>query len=390
MSITGTGDLLDLDSEEFLTNPWPMYRHLQATDPVHWSAQANAFLVVKHADVAAALVDRRLISDFPMRTSRRLFGQTVLDSDGPKHRELRQLFTPLFGASGVRRLRTEILVPVVEEVLDSVEGSAEVDFMAQVAVAVPYGMVTRLLGLPPEDAAWLRPRVRPLAGAIDLPPESVDTARAAMAELTGYLANLLADRRTNDRLTLLDLLIPPGESIDPQLLSTAILFLLAATETSVANIGTVMHAVLANGIEPDALLDDKFRDQAVRETLRWEPPTHSVLRYAASDLTIRDVPIRRRSAVLLSLAGANRDEEAFADPDSWRPGRPEQRTLTFGAGAHTCLGINLALAEFDVLFERLARRYRGFRQSGPLDELRGHVFRGPTRLRLRWEHRNDR
>ncbi|MFB9446608.1 cytochrome P450 [Dactylosporangium vinaceum] len=387
MSVTGTEYSPDLTSDEFQTNPWPIYQRLRNTDPVHYSAQASAFLVVKHADVAAALSDRRLISDFPMRASRRLYGPTVLDSEGQQHREMRQLFAPMFGVSGVRRWREEILVPVVEEVLDAVGDATEVDFAEQIAVAVPYGVVTRLLGLPPGDAPWIRPRVKPLAGVIDLPPAPLDDARAAKKELADYWEHLLTERVTGERPTLIDLLVPPGQAVDPAQLSTAILFLLAGTETSVATISTVMHTVLAHGIEPDALLDDRFRTQVLRETLRWEPPTHSVLRYAATSMEIRGVRIPRRAALLLSLGSANRDEEAFADPDTWRPERTETRNLTFGAGPHTCLGIQLAMAEFDVLFERMARRYGRLRPGAPLAALRGHVFRAPEHLRLAWQRR---
>jgi cytochrome P450 len=387
MSTTGTEDLLDFTSDEFLTDPWPVYRHFRAEEPVHWSTQANAFVVFKHADVTALLTDRKLISDFPMRTSRRLFGATLLDSDGQKHRELRQVFTPLFSGNAVRRLREEILIPAVEEVLDPLEGASEVDFLEQIAKQVPYGVATRLLGLPPEDIEWLRPRIIPMAGAIDFPPSPLPDARTAKAEITEYVTRFLADRRPNDRLTLLDLLLPPGEEIDPAQLSTAILLLLASTETSVATIGTVMYSILAHGISSDALLDDKFRNEVVRETLRWEPATHSVLRYAAATFEMRGVKIPKRAAVLLSVGSANRDEDAFADPDTWRLGRTETRTLTFGAGPHTCLGIHLATAEFDVLFQALANRYRGFRSSAPLEDLRGHVFRGPTSLRLQLDPR---
>jgi cytochrome P450 len=227
-----------------------------------------------------------------------------------------------------------------------------------------------------------------MAGAIDFPPTPLPTARAAKAELTSYVTALLADRKDGVRRPLLDLVLPLGEEIDPVQLSTSILLLLAATETSVATIGTIMHTVLAHEIEPAALLDDKYREAVVRETLRWEPATHTVLRYAASEVTIRDVRIPRRGAVLLEVGSANRDEDVFADPDVWRPGRPDQRTLTFGAGPHTCLGIHLATAEFDVLYQELARRYSEFRQTSAPQGLRGHVFRGPTELRMRWEHRD--
>jgi cytochrome P450 len=393
---------LDFTSDEFLADPWPIYKELRRADPAHWSEAFRAFLVTRLEDVVELLTDRQVVSGFPMRSSRRLFGPTLLDADGPRHRELRKLFTPLFVGASLKRMRTEILIPAVDQVLDSIEAEmgskneVDIEFMERVAVGVPYAMVTRLFGVPPEEAAWLRPRVLPLAGAIEFPATSLDTALAAKSELIDYLKDKLANRRDGDRMPFLDLAFPPDEPLDESLLGTATLFLLAGTETSVATIGKIMYAVLAHNVELSTLADSEYRDQVIRETLRWEPPSHTILRYARTDLNIHGVDIPRRSALLLSLGSASRDEKAFSDPDTWRPGRPDQRMLAFSSGPHTCLGIQLALAEFDTLFERMSLRFGGVRLSGSLDGVRpgfwrlrerGHIFRRPDHLHVRLERR---
>jgi cytochrome P450 len=404
MSSAKTKTSLDFTSDEFLADPWPIYQELRNADPIHWSAAFQAFLVTRLEDVAALLQDRRVVSGFPMRSSRRLFGPTLLDADGTSHRELRKMFMPMFAGSSVRRLRTEILVPAVDQVLDSISAElgdadhVDIEFMERVAVGVPYAMVTRLFGLPPEDAAWLRPRVLPLAGAIEFPATSLDMALAAKAELIDYLTEALAKRQPGGRMTFLDVLFPQSEPSDRSRLGTATLFLLAGTETSVATIGKIMYAVLAHNVELSRLADAEFRDQVVRETLRWEPPSHTILRYAATDMNIRGVDVPRRSTLLLSLGSASRDENAFTDADTWRPGRSDQRLLAFSSGPHTCLGVQLALAEFDTLFERMSLRFSEVRRHGSLDGIRpgfwrlrerGHIFRRPDHLHLRFERRHD-
>lgn len=400
--MSSAGVRLDFSSDEFLADPWPIYKELRREEPVHWSTAFSAFLVTRYEDVHALLSDRQVISGFPMRSSRRLFGRTLLDVDGPRHRDLRKLFMPLFAGGSVKRLRNEILIPAVDQVLDSIAdemgsaGEVDVEFMERIAVGVPYAMVTRLFGLPPEDAAWLRPRVLPLAGAIEFPATSLDAALTAKAELIDHLKNALANRQNGDRMPFLDLVFPPGQPVDEDLLGTATLFLLAGTETSVATIGKIMYAVLAHNVDLQALADPEYRTRVVRETLRWEPPSHTILRYASADLNIRGVDVPRRSALLLSLGSASRDERAFEDPDEWRPARNDQKMLAFSAGPHTCLGIQLALAEFDTLFERMSLRFGGVHRSGSLDGVRpgfwrlrerGHIFRRPDHLQVRFDRR---
>jgi cytochrome P450 len=397
LATSRSDDLLNFDSDAFLSDPWPVYEHLRNEDPVFWSERSGAFFVSKYDHVLSALSDRRVTSAFALRISRRLFGRTILDSDGAAHRDLRKVFAPLFSASGVQRLRGEILIPAVDAVLESISArqdlgmTAEVDFMEEVAVAVPYAMITRLMGIPSEDAAWLRSRVSALSGAVEFPSTPLDFALKAKSELDDYLQQALARRREDGPMTLLDLLCPPGESIDPSALSTAVLFLAAGTETSVAAIGKIMYAILVHGIELSALSDDDYRARVIRETLRWEPPSHTLVRYAAKDLTIGGTAVPRRSAILLSLASANRDPDAFADPDNWLPDRSERRILSFSAGPHSCVGMQLALAEFDVLYQRLSARYRAARPCDPLTGIRpglwrirerGHIFRRPESLRI--------
>lgn len=389
---------LDINYDDFFADPWPIYKDLRRAEPVHWSSVFNAFLFTRCSDVVEMLADRRVVSSFPMRSSRRLFGPTVLDVDGEQHREFRKLLAPMFGRPSVERLRSEILIPAVDQILDSIVAEmgtldhVDIEFMERVAVEVPYAMVTRLFGLPPEDAAWLRQRVLPLAGAIEFPATSLDIALAAKAELIEYLKKAINVRQHSAKATFLDLLFPPDEPRDESMMGSAMLFLLAGTETSVATIGKVMYAVLAHEIELSALAHKKYRNQVIRETLRWEPPSHTVVRYASCDLNIRGIDIPRRSTLLLSLGSASRDEEAYTDPDKWWPERPDQRLLAFSGGPHACLGIQLAMAEFDTLFERMSHRFAGLQRTGSLVDVRsgfwrvrerGHIFRRPDQMHVR-------
>lgn len=361
---------LDFTSDAFLCDPWPTYRHLRQTAPVSWSERSSAFFVSKHEDVTAALVDKQFVSGFPLRASRRLFGRTGVDSDGPDHREFRKLFAPLFGPGAVRRLQSEILDPAVDDALNEVSSLLEskmwppAEVIDCLAVRVPYGVITRLMGCPVDDAAWLRSHILPLSGAIEFPSGSLEAALIAKSELAVYLERLISDRgQVDGPLSILDVAVPRDAPADPVRLGRAILFFAAGTETSVTAIRKIFGALHEHGIDLGSLVDDALRRRVIRETLRWDPPSHTVVRYAARDLCLRGVQIPRRSAVLLSLASANRDEDAYVDPDRWWPNRRESRTLSFSAGSHSCIGMALALAEFDLLFQRVAATLRAARPN---------------------------
>jgi cytochrome P450 len=388
-----TDDLIDFGSEQFQTDPWPVYRELRRSDPVHWIAANRMYFVLRYEDVAHALTDDRLATDFPVRASRRIFGSTMLDADGAGHRALRQGFGTLFSAKAVGGYGAQLIAEAVEATLAPLADCTSVDFAQRVAARLPYEVTTRLLGVPPEDGPWLRDHVRAVARGLDFPGGPLAEAQAAESALCDYLQD--AARRTSRTAgsavpSLLDLLAQrAGAPEDPRFGGTAVLFLLAGTETSEAALCTMMLALLSQP-GPDEVVDWSDRDAVaagIREALRWEPPTQSILRYATDDLTIRGVHIPRRSAVLLSLASANRDEEVFEEPDRWWPGRPARRSLTFGAGPHTCLGIHLAYAEFEALAAALGRRFTDIALDGPPPPLRGHGFRRPVRLDLRWRQR---
>jgi cytochrome P450 len=119
----------------------------------------------------------------------------------------------------------------------------------------------------------------------------------------------------------------------------------------------------------------------VEETLRWDAPVQRTLRSPTTDLELAGVLVPRGSAVILLLAGANRDPEAFDEPDRFdlqRTGGAEH--LAFSAGIHYCLGAPLARLEATVAVERLVQRFPALQRAGRLRRRNGTVIRGPAEL----------
>ncbi|MFC3452664.1 cytochrome P450 [Amycolatopsis speibonae] len=377
--------LIDFSDPEFMAAPWPAYRELRQTQPVHWAPGAKAFMVLRHDDVTRLLADQRLTTDFPLRAIRQLFGPTMLDTEGQEHRSLRRAFATFLGARAMTDFGRALVIDTVEEVLGRLDGTTTVDFTEQVAGPIPFGVATRLLGLPNDDGPRLHQLVQPLIHAMDYPPGPLDIAQAARAELTDYLLDVhIRPRFPSGHSTLLGSMVDNGlERTDPEFISTALFFLLAITGTSIAGLGTTVAAILSQ--QPPAPWPDSGMTSAmITESLRWEPPVHHVLRYATEDLEVRGVRIGRRMPVMLALGSANRDEQAFEQPDRWWPDRPGGRSVTFGAGPHNCLGLSLVTAELIVLLDRMNAHFADIRLDEQPVWTRSMGFRGPERMTVTW------
>jgi cytochrome P450 len=102
----------------------------------------------------------------------------------------------------------------------------------------------------------------------------------------------------------------------------------------------------------------------VAEVARWDAPVQNTRRFAAADLILAGQAIGQGQGVLLLLASANRDPALNRDPDMFDPARTERRSMSFGAGAHSCPGEAIAI-------EIAAAGLQALHSARPLDELFG-------------------
>jgi cytochrome P450 len=136
----------------------------------------------------------------------------------------------------------------------------------------------------------------------------------------------------------------------------ATVFLLAGHATTV---NLIANGVLSLLRHPDELAafraDLSLVDGVVEETLRYEGPVvNPTLRFTREEVTIGDTKIPANEVVILSIAGADRDPDAFADPDTFDIRRTlTQPHLAFGHGVHYCIGAPLARLEARVAIQKL-------------------------------------
>jgi cytochrome P450 len=185
-----------------------------------------------------------------------------------------------------------------------------------------------------------------------------------------YLFEALEDRRDNPRDDMLTRIVQlefDGRPLtEDELLGITFLVAVAGHETTVGAIGALLLRLAGHPEVREAIIGQpELAFSAIEESMRLEPPIQYFSRTVTRDIEIAGVPLAAGAKVLLSWASANRDPEAFSDPDSFLFDRPNNRHLAFGAGPHRCLGAHLARLELKVVLEEMLRRLPPWRVTDP-------------------------
>lgn len=288
----------------------------------------------------------------------------LLTLDPPDHTRIRRLVTGAFSSRAVAALEPWI-AERAEQLLDNVAGDAAFDLIDALAFPLPIAVICHLLGVPAEDQASFRDWGHDVAGSLEPRSAGASTARsdAATLALTRYLQRLIAQRRADPDDTLLSALIAAeedGERLSSsELVSTALLLLIAGFETTVNLIGNGTVALLGAPQQWARLqAEPAMLPAAVEELLRYDSPVQLTSRIATEDLELDSTPIARGTPIIVAIGGANRDPEVFDRAEQLEIDRPNaNQHLAFSLGAHHCLGAALARLEGRVALAALARRY---------------------------------
>ncbi|MEV0735392.1 cytochrome P450 [Streptomyces sp. NPDC050549] len=318
------------------------------------------FAVTSNAAVQEALAHPLIVAEHPLKASARAFGPNVLDADGPSHRAFRALLAPILSAGRIAEYKQALMPRLIHGLADSLAGIETDNFYDSFAHKVPYGIVCTILGIDASLEDRFHKLTRPLARLLDYPTQETDETHANVAELLRLIEEQRA-ARTGGGQSLLETIERTrdrkGISLtDGEVRSTALLFFLAGTETSSAFITSLVYCLGRGIFRLDELLDEAIRDAYIEEVLRLYPPVQTIVRFASEDLTVQGVEVPRHSAVLASIAGANRDPRVFNHPDRFQTGRSLKGSIPFAAGAHACPGAMLAKTEFSLLIQEIIQR----------------------------------
>jgi cytochrome P450 len=374
---------------------------IEAARALHWLARNElGYTVTGLADVTAVLRDQRFHSGLSViEQSPELQGsspggerrESILTMEGAGHARLRRLVAPAFTPASAKRLRPTMQA-VVGELVDRVVERGECELVADVCEPYPIPIICELLGAPPEDwklfSGWATDIFRIFNNNL---AEDLPLIEKADAELTAYMNDMIAERRADPHDDLLSDLIAVEEAGDrlstDEMAMLAQAVLMAGTDTTRNQLACSV-ALFTEHPDQWALLAERpeLAPRAVEESMRYLGAVRGTARFASEDIVYRDVLFPQGTLVVTSLAGANRDPEAFEEPDVFDITRERgSAQMTFGAGIHFCMGAALARAELQEALPLLARRMPDLARNGEIEwKPSSFGIWGPARLPLRF------
>ncbi|MGW1198265.1 cytochrome P450 family protein [Streptomyces sp. NPDC002536] len=331
--------------------------------------------VAKGACHFTALREGAIPDGWPLTIFATLEGMTT--ADGIDHRRLRGIVTKVFTPARIEGLRPRV-ERLTAELLDGLGAAADasgvVDLRHHFALPLPMSVIGELLGVPPGMRGELRRFSYAIARTTATPEESTAT-NLGMAEALGRLAAL---RRAEPGDDLTSALVAAhdedGSALDDrELTATLLTLVVAGHETTLALITNAVRALCTHPDQLELVRSGKAGwADAVEETLRYDAPVGLFpFRYPLRDLPVGGTVVPRGTPVLAAYASAGRDERAYG-PDADRfdvTRRPAGRLLSFGHGAHYCIGAPLARLEATVALEALFARHPDLALAVPDHEL---------------------
>jgi cytochrome P450 len=375
--------LTALGTPEGRADPYPVYATLHEMGEAVQIGPDHVMVVGYDANNSVLRDPGFRVSDassfdqgFPAWRANPVFVQAanwILNLNGPGHSRVRSLMARAFTARRVAGLEPAIAA-MADHLLDAMADhggdGGTIEFMHDFAYLLPVTVICELIGIPEADREGFRPLARDLVGVFELNDiATLPAINAAATELLAYFTALAAERRADPRDDLLSDLIAVsdadhGRLTGTELLHNLTLLLVAGFETTTNLLGNGLQIILQDPPAGEAVRDGSVTPPAfVEEVLRFDSPVQLTSRIGY-DTTVGGLRVSPDTEVLTMLAAGNRDPRRFTDPGRFDPARPDGGPLSFGGGAHFCIGAALARLEGAVAFPRLLRRFPKISAAG--------------------------
>jgi cytochrome P450 len=391
--------------------PFEWFDELRRDAPVVWhdepAGNTGFWAVTRYDDLVAVHMDwetysseRGAVSLEELEPDQLEIRKTMLETDPPRHRELRNICNKRFSARGVGAYE-EFIREVANGVLDRALEREEFDFVSEISRELPIRFLCAIFTVPQDDAPMLIRWGDAMIGNQD-PEFSAAVVDQVDTEAFKYLPfrsptahdvfayadrqrDLRLEEPQDDVITALTVAQREGVLTEREYENYFSLLMIAGNETTRHTISHGMQALIEHPDQLRKLQDDPtLIPVAVEEVLRWATPVMHFRRTASRDTELRGRKIREGDKVVTWYISANRDEDQFPDPYRFDVERRPNDHVTFGPGGpHFCLGAHLAKLETKVLFQELLPRLRSIEPTGPVERMRSNFVNGIKHMPVR-------
>lgn len=371
----------DILSPGFHANPFPTLDRMHAEGPtvrVRLPIVGRTWLAVTHEACTTLLKDHQTFARDPANAGSRtqarilkclpgtisLLAQNMIGYDDPEHRHLRGLVDQAFQRRTIDAMKP-MITDITDRLLDRLQGRTEADLMSEFCRDLPLSVICAMLGLPEQDhdrfknwlgglkdTASIGAVIRAIPGVVRVVRYLRRVSRPGGGSLPEGLIAALRDAATD------------GQTLsEDELVSMIFLLFGAGQETTTHLISGGLFALLSHEEQRRDLQRDPGRmGTCVEECLRYVSPVQMTKpRFVTRDVVWQGRQFRRGDMLAGFLAAANADPAKFEQPDRFDITRHPNPHLSFGTGAHFCLGFQLARVETAVAFERILARFPNMR-----------------------------
>lgn len=401
----------DMFGEAYQTNPAESLRQFREEKPIFFSEKMNYWIVTRYQDIKEIFRDpvtfsaRNVLEKFSpnseeanqiLKSYNYGMNRTLVNEDEPIHMERRRELLDAFSAPNLEELR-EVTKRLVREQVDAFIKEGKTNLLSNLLWEVPIVIALKFLGVPDDDIAklqkfgvahkvntWGRPsekeqiHVATMVGKFwHFSGEVLERMKANSEGKSGWMYDMIHKNKSN-----------PTVVTDNYLHSMMMAILVAAHETtSTATANAIIHLLSRPNLWQKLHDEPHLIPGAVEECLRHSGPIVSWRRQATKDVEISGVKIKEGDKLFLVMASANHDPEHFENPDEidiLRDNASEH--LSFGYGAHQCMGRNIGRMEMCVIIEELTRRIPHLQLSDQkFTNLPNTSFHGPEELWVEWD-----
>ncbi|MDT5077829.1 MAG: cytochrome family [Mycobacterium sp.] len=376
MEVTVDGQLgLELFADGCIQDPYPLYQRMLAAGPVHRIGESG-FHAVSGWDAITDVIARP--DDFSANLTATMTHQpggtvgafelgglgdpmhVLATADDPVHAVHRKTLLPQLAAKRIRAAEP-FIAETAEQLWNANLRDGRIEWMSAVANRLPMMIVGRIIGVPDEDTdrlvRWGYGATQMVEGLVG--DEQLAAAGVAVMELSGYILEHLGRATADPQDDLLgDLAKACDVGVIDQMTALYMMVTLfsAGGESTASLIGSAAWVLATRpDVQRQVRAQPELLGAFLEEVLRYEPPFRGHYRHVVHDTTLGGFDLAAGSRVLLLWGAANRDPSHFDEPDDFRLDRGVEGKghITFGKGAHFCVGAALARLEARIVLAHL-------------------------------------